>query len=43
MSLNRVPYFAEQAIEFLKGFDCLILVGAKNPVGFLLILKSKVC
>ncbi len=34
VSLNRVPYFAEQAIEFLKGFDCLILVGAKNPVGF---------
>ncbi len=34
MSLSRVPYFAEQAIEFLKDFDCLILIGAKNPVGF---------
>ena len=32
--LNRVPYFAEQAIEFLQDFDCLILVGSKNPVGF---------
>ncbi|MEC9247606.1 MAG: acetolactate synthase large subunit [Pseudomonadota bacterium] len=34
VSLNRIPYFAEQAIEFLKEFEQIILVGAKSPVGF---------
>ncbi|WP_422362685.1 acetolactate synthase large subunit [Pyruvatibacter mobilis] len=32
--LERIPYFAEQAQEFLEGTEQLILVGAKNPVAF---------
>ncbi|MBJ57121.1 MAG: acetolactate synthase large subunit [Rickettsiales bacterium] len=32
--LERVPYFAEYAIDFLSKFDLIILVGAKDPVGF---------
>ncbi|MGR8921558.1 MAG: acetolactate synthase large subunit [Gammaproteobacteria bacterium] len=32
--LQRIPYFAEQAIGFLEGFEQMILVGAKRPVGF---------
>ena len=32
--LQRVPYFAEQAIEFLKPYEQMILIGAKRPVGF---------
>lgn len=30
----RVPYFAEQAIEYLREFDQMILVGAQQPVAF---------
>lgn len=32
--LTRIPYFAEQAIEFLRDFDQMILVGAKPPAAF---------
>lgn len=32
--LARIPYFAEQAIEFLKDFDQMILIGAQQPVAF---------
>lgn len=32
--LERIPYFAEQAQEFLEGTEQLVLVGAKNPVAF---------
>lgn len=34
VKLERIPYFAEQAQEFLEGTGQLILVGAKNPVAF---------
>jgi acetolactate synthase-1/2/3 large subunit len=34
VKLERIPYFAEQAQEFLEGTEQLILVGAKNPVAF---------
>ncbi len=33
-AVERVPYFPEQAAEFLKGFAHLILVGARDPVNF---------
>ena len=36
VKLERIPYFAEQAQEFLEGTEQLILVGAKNPVAFFL-------
>ncbi|MEQ8663369.1 MAG: acetolactate synthase large subunit [Gammaproteobacteria bacterium] len=32
--LARIPYFAEQAIEFLAGFEQMILVGAQRPAAF---------
>jgi acetolactate synthase-1/2/3 large subunit len=32
--LARIPYFAEQAIEFLKDFEQMILIGAQEPVAF---------
>ena len=32
--LQRVPYFAEHAIEFLSPYDLIILIGSKDPVGF---------
>ena len=32
--VERIPYFAEQMVEFLKPLQCLILVGAKPPVSF---------
>jgi acetolactate synthase-1/2/3 large subunit len=32
--LERIPYFAEQIVEFLKDVEQLILVGAKPPVTF---------
>jgi acetolactate synthase-1/2/3 large subunit len=32
--VNRVPYFAEQAIEFLDEYEQLILIGAPAPVAF---------
>jgi acetolactate synthase I/II/III large subunit len=32
--LQRIPYFAEQAIEFLQEFEQMILIGAQKPVAF---------
>jgi acetolactate synthase-1/2/3 large subunit len=34
VAVERIPYFAEQIVEFLKDFEALILVGAKPPVSF---------
>ncbi|MDQ1346022.1 MAG: acetolactate synthase large subunit [Pseudomonadota bacterium] len=32
--VERIPYFAEQIVDFLKDFEQIILVGAKPPVSF---------
>jgi acetolactate synthase-1/2/3 large subunit len=32
--VERIPYFAEQIVDFLKEFEQLIFVGAKPPVSF---------
>ena len=32
--VERIPYFAEQMVEFLQAFDLVVLVGAKPPVSF---------
>ncbi|MBK6613760.1 acetolactate synthase large subunit [Ottowia sp.] len=32
--IERIPYFAEQIVEFLQGLDQLILVGSNPPVSF---------
>ena len=34
VAVERIPYFAEQIVEFLKDLDVLVLVGAKPPVSF---------
>jgi acetolactate synthase-1/2/3 large subunit len=34
VAVERIPYFAEQIVEFLQGFELLILVAAKPPVSF---------
>jgi acetolactate synthase-1/2/3 large subunit len=34
VAIERVPYFAEQIVEFLKETELLILVGTKPPVAF---------
>ena len=34
VALARIPYFAEQAIEFLQDFEQMILIGAQQPVAF---------
>ena len=34
VTLERIPYFAEQIVEFLGELEQLILVGAKPPVAF---------
>jgi acetolactate synthase-1/2/3 large subunit len=34
VAAERVPYFAEQIVEFLRDFELLILVGSKPPVSF---------
>ncbi len=34
VALERIPYFAEQIVEFLKDVEQLVLVGAKPPVTF---------
>ena len=34
VSVKRIPYFAEQIVEFLGDVEQLILVGAKPPVAF---------
>jgi acetolactate synthase I/II/III large subunit len=32
--IEQIPYFAEQIVDFMKGVEQLILVGAKPPVSF---------
>ena len=34
VALERLPYFAEQIVEFLKETELLILIGTKPPVSF---------
>jgi acetolactate synthase I/II/III large subunit len=34
VAVERIPYFAEQIVEFLKDVEQLVLVGAKPPVTF---------
>jgi acetolactate synthase-1/2/3 large subunit len=34
VKVERIPYFAEQIVEFMKGVQQLILVGAGPPVSF---------
>ena len=34
VAVQRIPYFAEQALEFLQEFEQLILIGAQQPVAF---------
>jgi acetolactate synthase I/II/III large subunit len=34
VKLERIPYFAEQIVEFMSGTEQLILVGANPPVSF---------
>ncbi len=34
VAVQRIPYFAEQALEFLKPFEQMILIGAPRPVAF---------
>ncbi|MDE2466571.1 MAG: acetolactate synthase large subunit, partial [Alphaproteobacteria bacterium] len=34
VAVERIPYFAEQIVEFLADLEQLILVGAKPPVAF---------
>jgi acetolactate synthase I/II/III large subunit len=34
VTVERLPYFAEQIVEFLAGVEQMILVGAKPPVSF---------
>jgi len=34
VAVERIPYFAEQIVDFLKPVEQLILVGAKPPVAF---------
>jgi len=32
--VERIPYFAEQIVDFLKDFEQIVFVGAKPPVSF---------
>jgi acetolactate synthase-1/2/3 large subunit len=34
VAVERIPYFAEQIVDFLKDLDVLVLVSAKPPVSF---------
>ena len=34
VAVERIPYFAEQMVEFLAPLEVLVLVGAKPPVAF---------
>ena len=34
LPLERVPYVVEQAVEALKWVEHLVLVNARDPVGF---------
>ena len=36
VKIKRIPYFAELAIDFLASYEQIFLVGAKEPVGFIL-------
>ena len=40
VSVDRLPYVLEQAVEFLKDFKRLILVGADAPVSYFAIRKN---
>ena len=31
--VERIPYFAEQALDFLAAHDCIVLAGSRAPVG----------
>ena len=34
VEVDRIPYFAEQIVDFLAGYEVLVLVGAQPPVSF---------
>lgn len=34
LEVERIPYFAEQIVDFLAGYEVLVLVGAQAPVAF---------
>jgi acetolactate synthase-1/2/3 large subunit len=34
VEVERIPYFAEQIVDFFKDFEALVLVGAKPPTAF---------
>jgi acetolactate synthase-1/2/3 large subunit len=34
VEVSRIPYFAEQIVDFLEGYEELVLVGAQPPVAF---------
>jgi acetolactate synthase-1/2/3 large subunit len=34
VAVERIPYFAEQMVEFLKDLELLVIVGSKPPVSF---------
>jgi acetolactate synthase-1/2/3 large subunit len=34
VAVERIPYFAEQMVEFLQSLEVIVLVGAKPPVAF---------
>jgi acetolactate synthase-1/2/3 large subunit len=34
VEVERIPYFAEQIVDFLAGYETLVLVGAQPPVSF---------
>jgi acetolactate synthase-1/2/3 large subunit len=34
VEVERIPYFAEQIVDFLAGYELLVLVGAQPPVSF---------
>ena len=34
VAVERIPYFAEQIVDFLEGLEHLVLVGSKPPVSF---------
>ncbi len=33
-AVERLPYFPEQALEMLKAYDLIVVIGAKKPVAF---------
>jgi len=34
VEIERIPYFAEQIVDFLAGYETLVLVGGQPPVSF---------